>query len=50
MEEELWLIEKMEYTIDEMNRRLSSYVEKYNFIRPHYSLGYKTPADMLNKM
>ncbi len=47
IEEELWLTEGMEYTIDEMNKKLRKYIRKYNFIRPYHSLGYKKPADIV---
>ena len=43
-------MEEMEYTIDEMNRKLKKYVKKYNFIRPHGSLGYKTPIEIVYGM
>ena len=45
IEEELWLIEGTEYPIDELNRKLRRYLRIYNFIRPHYALGLRTPAD-----
>jgi len=45
IEEELWLIEGTECTIDELNRKLRRYLRIYNFIRSHYGLGLKTPAD-----
>ncbi|WP_456399562.1 integrase core domain-containing protein [Persephonella sp.] len=35
IEEELWLIEGLEHTIDELNKRLRRYIRIYNFIRPH---------------
>lgn len=47
IEEELWLIEGLDYTLEEMNKKLRKYVRKYNFIRPHHSLGYKRPADIV---
>jgi transposase InsO family protein len=25
---------------------LKKYIEKYNFVRPHCSLGYRTPAEV----
>ncbi len=37
----------MEYTINEINKKLRKYIRKYNFIRPHHSLGYKKPADIV---
>ena len=46
IEEELWLIEGTEYTIDELNRKLRRYLRIYNFIRPHYGLGLRTPAEV----
>ena len=46
IEEELWLIEGTEHTIDELNRKLRKYLRIYNFIRPHYALGLKTPAEI----
>jgi len=45
IEEELWFIEGTEYTIDELNRKLGRYLRIYNFIRPHYGLGLRTPAE-----
>ena len=45
IEEELRLIEGTEYTIDELNKKLRRYLRIYNFIRPHYALGLRTPAD-----
>ncbi len=41
----LWLIEGTKHTIDELNRKLRKYLRIYNFIRPHYALGLRTPAD-----
>ena len=46
IEEELWFIEGIDYTIDHLNSLLKKYIEKYNFVRPHYSLGYRTPAEV----
>ncbi|MEZ0323170.1 MAG: IS481 family transposase [Hydrogenothermaceae bacterium] len=46
MEEELWNVYGVNYPIDELNRMLGKYIRKYNFIRPHHSLGYKVPADV----
>ena len=46
IEEELWLIEGTEYSIDELNRKLRRYLRVYNFIRPHYGLGLRTPAEV----
>ncbi|MEJ5172736.1 MAG: integrase core domain-containing protein [Hydrogenothermaceae bacterium] len=46
IEEELWFIEGTNYEIEELNRMLQKYIRVYNFKRPHYSLGYKTPADL----
>jgi Integrase core domain. len=46
IEEELWFIEGIDYTIDHLNSLLKKYIEKYNFVRPHYSLGYRTPAEL----
>jgi len=52
IEEELWFIEGIEYSIDHLNNLLRKYIEKYNFVRPHYetvadlSLGYMTPAEV----
>ncbi len=37
----------MEYTIDEIKKKLRKYIRKYNFIRPYHSLGYKKPADIV---
>ena len=45
IEEELWLIEGTEYPIDELNRKLRRYFRIYNFVRLHYVLGLRTPAD-----
>jgi len=28
---------------------LEKYIEKYNFVRPHCSLGYRTPAEVAYK-
>jgi len=28
---------------------LKKYIEKYNFVRPHCSLGYRTPAEVAYK-
>ncbi|MFP3158427.1 MAG: integrase core domain-containing protein [Hydrogenobaculum sp.] len=28
---------------------MEKYIEKYNFVRPHYSLGYRTPAEVAYK-
>jgi Transposase and inactivated derivatives, IS30 family len=46
IEEELWFIEGIDYTIDHLNSLLKKYIEKYNFVRPHCSLGYRTPAEV----
>jgi transposase InsO family protein len=46
IEEELWLIEGIEYTIEELNRKLRRYLRIYNFKRPHYGIGLKIPADL----
>jgi transposase InsO family protein len=46
IEEELWFIEGTEYPIDYLNNLLRKYIEKYNFVRPHYALGYMTPAEV----
>ena len=46
IEEELWFIEGIDYTIDHLNSLLEKYIEKYNFVRPHCSLGYRTPAEV----
>ena len=46
IEKELWLIEGTEYTVDELNRKLRKYLRVYNFIRLHYTLGLKTPAEV----
>ncbi len=46
IEEELWLIEGTEHTIDELNRKLRRYLRIYNFIRPHYALELRTPAEL----
>ena len=35
IEEELWFIEGIDYTIDHLNSLLEKYIEKYNFVRPH---------------
>ena len=40
------MIEGTEHTIDELNRKLRRYLRIYNFIRPHYALGLKTPAEL----
>ena len=45
IENELWMIEGTEPTIEEMNRKLFEYLKVYNFLRPHQALGYKTPAE-----
>ena len=34
IEEELWFIEGIDYTIDHLNSLLEKYIEKYNFVRP----------------
>ncbi|ADY73016.1 Integrase catalytic region [Desulfurobacterium thermolithotrophum DSM 11699] len=44
-ESELWMIEGTEPTVDEMNKKLFEYLKIYNFLRPHHSLNYKTPAE-----
>ena len=44
-ESELWMIEGTEPTTDEMNKKLFEYLKVYNFLRPHQSLSYKTPAE-----
>ena len=44
-ESELWMIEGTEPTTDEMNKKLFEYLKVYNFLRPHQSLNYKTPAE-----
>ena len=44
VETELWMIEGTEPTVDEMNRKLTDYLKVYNFLRPHWSLNFKTPA------
>jgi len=49
IEEELWFIEGIDYTIDHLNSLLEKYIEKYNFVRPHCSLGYRTPAEVAYK-
>ncbi len=46
IEEELWLIEGLDCFIGELNRKLRKYLRIYNFIRPHYALGFKTPAEV----
>ncbi|GAB6077294.1 hypothetical protein JCM12825_21720 [Desulfurobacterium crinifex] len=44
-ENELWMIEGTEPTLEEMNKKLFEYLKVYNFLRPHQSLNYKTPAE-----
>jgi len=44
-ESELWMIEGTEPTTDEMNKKLFEYLKVYNFLRPHQSLNYETPAE-----
>ena len=44
-ESELWMIEGTEPTTEEMNKKLFEYLKVYNFLRPHQSLNYKTPAE-----
>jgi len=46
IEEELWLIEGLEYTIDRLYKKLRKYLRIYNFIRPHYGLGLRTPTNL----
>ncbi len=43
IEEELWFIEGVDYPIDHLNNLLRKYIDKYNFIRPHRALDYRTP-------
>ena len=45
IENELWMIEGTEPTVEEMNEKLFEYLKIYNFLRPHQSLKYKTPAE-----
>jgi len=49
IEEELWFIEGIDYTIDHLNSLLEKHIEKYNFVRPHFSLGYIKPAEVAYK-
>jgi len=42
---QLWMIEGMEPTVEEMNEKLFEYLKIYNFLRLHQSLKYKTPAE-----
>ncbi|GAB6077227.1 hypothetical protein JCM12825_21050 [Desulfurobacterium crinifex] len=44
-ESELWMIEGTKPTTEEMNKKLFEYLKVYNFLRPHQSLNYKTPAE-----
>jgi transposase InsO family protein len=45
IESELWMVEGTEPTLDEMNEKLLKYLKVYNFIRPHQTLNFKTPAE-----
>jgi len=40
IEEELWFIEGIDYTIDHLNSLLKKYIEKYNFVRPQVCHGF----------
>ncbi|GAB6078483.1 integrase core domain-containing protein [Hydrogenobaculum acidophilum] len=46
IEEELWFIEGVDYPIDHLNNLLRKYIDKYNFIRPHWALDYRTPGEV----
>ncbi len=39
------MIEETEPSVEEMNKKLRNYLKIYNFLRPHKSLDYKTPAE-----
>ena len=40
-------VERLIRSIEEkLNKKLRKYLRIYNFIRPHYGLGLRTPADL----
>jgi len=47
IEEELWFIEGIDYHVDHLNALLRRYIDKYNFVRPHYALGYRAPGKLV---
>lgn len=43
-----WIIIRGARTVAEYKKLLPVFVHWYNYLRPHQSLGYRTPADVLN--
>jgi putative transposase len=48
--EEFYEVWDLDWTVPELNRQLRAWEEVYNTVRPHQSLGYRTPQRFLHEL
>jgi len=48
--EEFYEVWDLDWTVPELNRKLQAWEEVYNTVRPHQSLGYRTPQRFLHEL
>jgi len=48
--EEFYEVWDLDWTVPELNRQLLAWEEVYNTVRPHQSLGYRTPDQFLREL
>jgi transposase InsO family protein len=48
--EEFYEVWDLDWTVPELNRQLRAWEEVYNTVRPHQSLGYRTPDQFLREL